>query len=115
MVAAPQTYAGPVSYAAPQQMVTTSYAAPATTSYAAPATTSYAAPATMAYAAPATTSYAAPATMTYAAPQQMYTQAAMPMAAANYGGQIVVGQDLNRDGIPDAMQQPMMYTTGGVV
>jgi len=99
MVAAPQSYAAPMTYAAPQQMVTTSYAAPAT----------------MAYAAPATTSYAAPATMTYAAPQQMYTQAAMPMAAANYGGQIVVGQDLNRDGIPDAMQQPMMYTTGGVV
>jgi len=41
--------------------------------------------------------------------------AAMPMAAANHGGQIVVGQDLKRHGIPDAMRQPMMYTTGGVV
>jgi len=72
---------------------------------AAPATTSYAA-----YAAPATTTYAAP--MTYAQPAAYTTTAyAAPMAAANYGGALVVGQDLNRDGIPDALQQPVQYTS----
>jgi len=44
--------------------------------------------------------------------QVQYAQpvyAAAPMAAANYGGTLVVGQDLNMDGIPDALQQPMQY------
>jgi len=54
--------------------------------------------------------------MAYAAPmayaQPAYTTAyAAPMAAANFGGALVVGQDLNRDGIPDALQQPVAYAT----
>jgi len=92
MVAAPQ-----MTYAAPQM----AYAAPATTSYA------YAEPVTTAYAAPQM-AYAPMVQETVAYAQPTYTTA-MPMAAANYGGQVVVGQDLNRDGIPDALQQPMQY------
>jgi len=64
----------------------------------------------MAYAAPMTTAYAAPMyqeAVAYAQPAAYTT--AMPMAAANYGGALVVGQDLNRDGIPDALQQPVQY------
>jgi hypothetical protein len=45
-------------------------------------------------------------TVAYAQPT--YTTA-VPMAAANIGGAVVVGQDLNFDGIPDALQQPMQY------
>jgi len=75
--------------------------------YAAPMTTAYAAP--MQYAAPVTTAYAAPMVQeTVAYAQPTYTTA-MPMAAANIGGAFVVGQDLNQDGIPDALQQPMQY------
>merc|ERR1740133_905792 len=40
---------------------------------------------------------------TMAAPQKM-TYAAMPMAEAQVGNTIVVGQDLNQDGIPDVLE-----------
>jgi len=38
----------------------------------------------------------------------MMTMAApMPMAATQIGNTMVVGQDLNRDGIPDVLEQPV--------
>jgi len=44
--------------------------------------------------------------MTMQAP--MMTMAApMPMAATQIGNTMVVGQDLNRDGIPDVLEQPV--------
>jgi len=86
--------------AAAPQMMTTSYAAPQMT---------YAAPMTTAYAAPMTTAYAAPMYQEQVQYAQPTYTTAVPMAAANYGGAVVVGQDLNMDGIPDALQQPMQY------
>jgi len=56
-----------------------------------------------------TTAYAAPMVQEYAYAQPAAYTTAMPMAAANYGGAVVVGQDLNQDGIPDALQQPVQY------
>merc|ERR1719272_1626578 len=49
---------------------------------------------------------AAPQMMTYAQPQMTYAQA--PMAATQIGNTMVVGQDLNRDGIPDVLEQPQV-------
>merc|ERR1740130_2173968 len=49
---------------------------------------------------------AAPQMMTYAQPQMTYAQA--PMAATQVGNTMVVGQDLNRDGIPDVLEQPQV-------
>merc|ERR1719157_326069 len=40
--------------------------------------------------------------MTYAQPQMTY--GAMPMAATQVGNTMVVGQDLNLDGIPDVLE-----------
>merc|ERR1719272_1716984 len=47
-----------------------------------------------------------------ASPQPSYT---MPMAAVNVGGTMVVGQDLDGDGIPDVLQgRPGGFNQGGV-
>merc|ERR1719272_2447111 len=45
-------------------------------------------------------------TPAYAGPQAFASMAAVPMAAANFGGTMVVGQDRNHDGIPDVLQRP---------
>merc|ERR1711924_560605 len=89
--AAPVTTAAPVSYAAPMQ----TYAAPVTTARAAPMQT---------YAAPMQT-YAAPMSYATAAPLSYGNIGygaydATPMAA--FGG--VVGADRNFDGIPDVLE-----------
>merc|ERR1719424_1893282 len=44
---------------------------------------------------------------TYAQPQMTYAAQA-PIAATQVGNTMVVGQDLNRDGIPDVLEQPQM-------
>merc|ERR1719217_1626976 len=102
-------------------MTTYAQAAPVTT-YAAPIGGSVVMPQTT-YAQPTyTTSYAAaPAATTYttmAAPTTYTTMAAPAAAAAvdvNADGRadyIVAGSDFNRDGIPDAIEQPaVQYTT----
>merc|ERR1711907_225113 len=78
--------------------------------YAAPATTTYAAPA-VTYAAPR---YAAPVSTTLAAPAVTYAAAATPVAAANVGGVTVVGEDKNLDGIPDALETPVVAAAPAV-
>merc|ERR1711907_719653 len=55
-------------------------------------------------------SYAAPA-VTYAAPT---VAAATPIAAANVGGVEVVGADMNMDGIPDALETPVIAAAPAV-